>query len=119
MDHRPISYLRPLRRRWGLTQKELGFLIGAKNGGIISRVEGLKQLPNTAATLAIALIFDTAPSTLFPTFIDKIREAVHRRATDLYEELQGNPARITRAKLDFLEQILARTEPHRTAETTV
>jgi hypothetical protein len=119
MDQRPISYLRPLRRRWGLTQKELGFLIGAKNGGIISRVEGLKQLPNAAATLAIALIFDTSPSTLFPTFIATIREGVHRRATDLYEKLQGNPSRITRTKLDFLEQILSRAEPQRPPETTV
>ena len=39
-------------------------------------------------------------------------EFVLSQAKELYEELQGNPSRVTRAKLDFLEEVLARTHPH-------
>ena len=111
MDNRPISYLRPLRRRWGLSQKELAFLIGAKTATPVARIEGLKQRPSMAVGLAIELIFDTSTKALFPSFIEEIREGVHRRATDLYEELQGQRSRVTRTKLDFLEIILIRTAP--------
>jgi transcriptional regulator with XRE-family HTH domain len=119
MTHRPISYLRALRRRCGLTQKELAYLIGADTGSVISRVEGLKRLTSTGATLAIALVFNTTPSELFPTTFAEMREDVHRRVTDLYEELQGNPSATTRAKLDFLEQVLERVAKRRSSDTII
>lgn len=36
--------------------------------------------------------------------------AVLQRANELYEELQGIPSKVTRLKLDFLEQLLRRVE---------
>ena len=47
MAERLKTYLRPLRRRWGLTQRELAFLIGIKNGTVISRIEGFKESTET------------------------------------------------------------------------
>jgi hypothetical protein len=82
-------------------------------------MEGLKRLPNLAAIFTIAVIFDVAPSELYPVLLAEIREAVHRRATDLYEELQGNPSRTTPSKLDFLEEVLARVELRGSSETSV
>jgi hypothetical protein len=39
-----------------------------------------------------------------------VQQAVRRRANDLYEELQGDSSKATRAKLDFLEGVLARLD---------
>jgi DNA-binding XRE family transcriptional regulator len=116
MDTRIKSYLRPLRRRWGFTQKELAFLIGAGSAGVISRIEGFKRAPSLTATFAFVVFFDTPPMELFPELHWRAREAVLLRAYELYESLQGNPSRATRMKLDFLEEALARIEAYRLSE---
>src|SRR5438309_2050998 len=104
MDQRLISYLRPLRRRWGLTQRELAYLIGAKTGGVISRIEGFKRFPTLAATFACELIFDIPSLELFPELFLEVHEALLRRTNELYEGIQGNPSKTTHSKLDFLEE---------------
>jgi transcriptional regulator with XRE-family HTH domain len=104
------TYLRPFRRRWGLTQKELAFLIGAESQTTISRLEQLKRLPSFAAGIACLVVFDASAAEMFPGLFAEIREAVLVRAGELYEELQGNSSPATRTKLDFLEKILAQAE---------
>src|SRR5262245_51934570 len=116
MDPRLKSYLRPLRRRWGFTQREIAFLVGVKSGTVISRVEGLKRKPSLSAVLALAAIFSAGPLELFPGAYDEIRRELRERATILYEELQGNPSKTTRVKLDFLEALLARLEENSSTE---
>lgn len=108
------SYLRPVRRRWGFTQQELAFLIGHRTGKSISRIESLQQNPTMEVALACAIIFNTAPVRLFPGLVTDIRQAIIARANDLYQELQGDPSRGTKLKLDFIESLLARLEsdPH-------
>ena len=115
MAQRLKTYLRPFRRRWGLTQRELAFLIGIKNGTVISRIEGLKQAPRLSWAVACAVLFDKRALELFPGLFAEVHEDVLRRATELYEELQGNPSKTTRVKLDFLETVLARLENKRRA----
>jgi DNA-binding XRE family transcriptional regulator len=110
MAHPIKTYVRPLRRRWSLTQKELAFLLGAKSGTVVSRIEGVKRAPNVSAMLACVFVFGAAPAELFPGLLSQIHEDVSRRVNELYEALQGNPAKTTRAKLDFLETVLARLE---------
>jgi transcriptional regulator with XRE-family HTH domain len=110
MNKRVKAYLRPLRRRFGLTQRELAFLVGAKGGAVISRIERLKLEPSLARTRAFALVFDTRALELFPELFSDVRDAVRHRARELYDELQGNPSKTTRTKLDFLEEVLARLE---------
>jgi transcriptional regulator with XRE-family HTH domain len=112
MDKRLISYLRPLRRRWGLTQAELAFLIGTKTHVAISRIESLKAYPSLAEAIACSIVFDTPPLELFPELYSKVYEFVLVQADELYQKLQGDSSRVTRAKLDFLEQVLARDHPH-------
>ena len=115
MAERLKTYLRPLRRRWRLTQRELAFLIGIKSGTVISRIEGLSKAPRLSWAVACALLFDTRASELFPGLFSEVHEDVLLRATELYEQLQGNPSKTTRAKLDFLETVLARLEKQRSA----
>lgn len=112
MDHfRLISYIRPLRRRWGLTQGELAFLIGTKTPAMVSRIEAVKTYPSLAQAIACSILFDTPPSELFPELHGKVYEFLLKQAETLYEQTQGNSSRATRAKLDFLEEVLARAHP--------
>jgi DNA-binding XRE family transcriptional regulator len=115
MVQRFQSYLRPLRRRWGFTQGELAFLIGYETGKSISRIEALQQTPTLNAALSCAVIFNTAPVKLFPGALSDAEQRVFARASELYEELQGDSSKTTRIKLDFLEVLLARLESKRTA----
>ncbi|KYK46060.1 hypothetical protein A1D31_33725 [Bradyrhizobium liaoningense] len=110
MDRRLKTYLRTFRRRWGLTQTELAFLIGIKSSTLVSRFEELKRTPNLSAAFACKIIFDATLAELFPGLFDDVQEAVYLRATELYEELQGSTSKATRAKLDFLEAVLSRSE---------
>src|SRR5215471_10636199 len=110
MVQRFQTYLRPSRRRWGFTQRELAFLIGYRTGKSISRIEALKQVPNVQAALACAVIFNIAPKRLFPGTFSDVEKVVVARANQLYEELQGDPSKATRLKLDFLEKLLDRLE---------
>jgi transcriptional regulator with XRE-family HTH domain len=112
MDQRLISYVRPLRRRWGLTQAEFSFLIGTKTHAAVSRIETRKTYPTFAQAIACSIVFDTPPLELFPELHSSVYEFVQKQAAELYDKLQGNPSRVTRAKLDFLEEVLARAHPH-------
>jgi transcriptional regulator with XRE-family HTH domain len=112
MEKRRISYVRPLRRRWGLTQAEFAFLIGTRTHAAVSRIEALKAYPSLAQAIASSIVFDTPLLELFPELYGKVYEFVLKQAEELYESLQGNPSRANRAKLDLLEEVLERAHPH-------
>ncbi len=42
--------------------------------------------------------------------MSELQEAIVRRASELYEPLQGDPSKATSLKLDFLERLLERVE---------
>ena len=113
MAQRLKVYLRTLRRRSGLTQREFAFLLGLKHGAAVSRIERLQRAPSLVWARASVLVFGTRARELFPGLFSEVHEAVLRRTTELYEELQGTPSKATRAKLDFLEEVLARLDEER------
>ncbi|WP_456737463.1 MULTISPECIES: helix-turn-helix transcriptional regulator [unclassified Bradyrhizobium] len=108
MHHRHLSYVRPHRRRWGLTQQELAFLIGVKSRTAVSRIEGSKRRPSLDAVFVCMLIFNMPALELFPGLMSELRASIRARANELYEQLQGDPSNVTRLKLDFLERLLDR-----------
>ena len=103
-------YVRPYRRRWGLTQKELAYLIGAKSRSSISRIERQKREPTLTAAFIFHIVFGTQPDELFPALFAEVEDGVMARAYELYEQLQGNPSKATRVKLDLLEDMFARAQ---------
>ena len=50
---------------------------------------------------------------LFPGALSDAEQLVLARARELYDELQGDPSKAARIKLDFLEVLLARLESKR------
>jgi DNA-binding XRE family transcriptional regulator len=110
MEHKHKTYVRTHRRRWGLTQDELAFLIGVNSRSMVSRVEGLKRRPHLATAFAFWVVFGVPPFELFPELLTEVEEGVLQRSRELYDTLQGNPSKATRTKLDLLEAVFARQE---------
>jgi transcriptional regulator with XRE-family HTH domain len=107
------SHLRAYRLRWGLSQQELAFLLGRKSAGAISRLEKKLGQPNIDVVMAIFIIFGTQISDLFPGAFDGIEAAVMVRIWELYEKVQGNSSRRTKAKIELLEEAIQRFQRRR------
>ena len=63
---RPVNYLRSYRLRWGLSQKELAYLLGWDRPDVISRIEQKQRPPTLALAMACFILFDTQAAELFP-----------------------------------------------------
>lgn len=103
MKKRLDCYVRTNRLRSGLTQKELAFILGVKTRTFISYLEGRKREPKLETAFALYIVFAVEAVDLFPGLFAETDEKVIARAYDLYERLQGNASKTTRAKLSFLE----------------
>lgn len=103
-------YLKPYRRRWGLTQKELAVLLGFQNGAVVSRLERVLRHPTLETAYAVEIILGTPPAELFPGLYERVRKQVIARARTYYDELQGTPSKSTQLKLDFFEEIFTKWE---------
>ena len=103
-------YLKPYRRRWGLTQKELAILLGFQTGAVVSRLERVLRHPTLETAYAVEIILGTPPAELFPGLYGRVRKQVIARARTYYDELQGTPSKSTQLKLDFFEEIFTKWE---------
>jgi transcriptional regulator with XRE-family HTH domain len=111
MTSRLKSYLRYHRRRWGLTQRELAYLLGLKSDSAISRIERNVTQPSLTIALACQVLFDVSPLELFPGAFSQIEGAVAERAGELHERLLNGVERVTKVKHDFIGDVLARRAP--------
>jgi len=81
--------LKSHRKRSGLTQEELGFLLGLKKHSTVSRYEAGDRDPDLRTALAYKLLFDSDLRELFPGLFGEIRAEVARRARGLSEQIRG------------------------------
>lgn len=102
------SYLHTHRRQWGLSQREVAFLLGARSGSIVSRLERNERDPSLKVAFACQVIFGAAPIELFPYLFEKVEEELIRRAYELHERLKRNPSKRTDRKLALLKDALRR-----------
>jgi transcriptional regulator with XRE-family HTH domain len=110
-----ICYLKPYRRRWGLSQSEVAVLIGVQSRSVVSRIERGIREPSFRVAVACEVLFGASIGELFPHMFADVEEQVVTRAYDLYERLQGSTAPSTTWKLDFFEEMFARREQKVTA----
>jgi transcriptional regulator with XRE-family HTH domain len=105
------NYLRVYRRRWYLTQEELAFLLGYEGQPIIARLEREERAITLAVAAACQTIFGVEPRELFPTLLELREQSVVDRMHELHDRLvQSEPTRKTLAKLELLQEALARLE---------
>ena len=111
MASRIHSYLRTHRKRCGLTQDEVAFLLGCRTGTKVSRFERLARRPNLATALACEVVFGIPAHELFPRAHAEAEKEVAERALALANRLRtgsGRETRRLRQKLASLKAIVSR-----------
>jgi transcriptional regulator with XRE-family HTH domain len=89
MAPRIMSYLRTHRKRGGLTQDEMAFLLGCQSGTKISRFERLARHPNLETALACQIVFGVPAHELFPGVFAEVEKTVAERAHLLLGRLRA------------------------------
>jgi DNA-binding XRE family transcriptional regulator len=82
------NYLKAYRRKCGLSQRELGLLVGYANENQVCRHEASKATPPLLIALAYEFIFDTPVSTLFVGFRSAVAHAVHTNVEEFMRDLE-------------------------------
>ena len=86
------NYLRTHRRRLGLSQEDVAFLLGVKSGETTSRHEKFARVPSLETALAYEAILKQPLSELFAGLYHKIERKVVERARVLNERpKRGKP----------------------------
>jgi transcriptional regulator with XRE-family HTH domain len=102
--------MRVLRRRLGLTQRELAFLVGYESDSQVSHIENGSRVPHLAEVLVLELVFGVPAVTVFPEIRQAVGHKIRARAQLLLSDLEkssisGTP-RIS-YKTAQLENVLA------------
>lgn len=94
------DYFKTQRKLYGLTQKELAYLLGYMNGEAISRIERRKREPTLRIVIAYTIIFAISPKELIPGIYQEIEKSIEKHGKDLVKLLMEN-----KEKLDPLRNI--------------
>src|SRR5437879_3691560 len=86
MSRRLDNYLRTYRKRAALSQQEMAFLLGCRDGQV-SRYERRLRYPNLKTLLAYEVIFGIPARDLFAGIFEKVEKITTRRAQLLAQKL--------------------------------
>ena len=101
--------MRLLRRRLGLTQRELAYVLGYKCDSQISHMENGTRTPQLAEVLMIEFVFGIAAATIFPKIRSTVGAQINRRVRRIMTNLQESEFNHPRMsyKAAQLERVLA------------
>jgi transcriptional regulator with XRE-family HTH domain len=106
MSRKLQNYLRTYRKRSGLSQKELSFLLGVKSSEKVCRYEKFQQVPNLQTALALQVIFGVPVAELFAGIYEQAEKETSKRARILMHKMQDDAAdRAASRKTDILRAI--------------
>ena len=86
------NYLKAHRRKRGLSQRELGLLVGYMNEAPVRRHESSKTTPPLLTALAYEFIFETPVSAIFAGFQSAVAHAVHTNVEEFKRDLERRAA---------------------------
>jgi transcriptional regulator with XRE-family HTH domain len=106
-SNRIENYLKTHRKKSGLTQQEVAFLLGCDNAAQVSRCEKRRRLPPLETALACEAIFGVPIAELFAGMRKGVGKIIEKRRLELRTEAQmknsqGSAAQITAHKLRWL-----------------
>lgn len=97
------NYLRTYRKRSGLTQNEVGYLLGCVNGSQVSRYEHHRRIPNLETALTYEAIFRAPVRDLFAGLFGEVERKMLKRMGRLGRKLLAKPETpLVNAKLEAL-----------------
>jgi DNA-binding XRE family transcriptional regulator len=87
------NYLRSHRRKSGLSQRELGQIVGFITGFPVSRHERSATIPALLIALSYGAVFRVPISDLFPGLYITVDASIEEQLANLEEELQQSTAK--------------------------
>jgi transcriptional regulator with XRE-family HTH domain len=106
------NYLRSNRKRLGLSQDEVAFLLGTQSGGKVCRYERFAREPSLATAMACEAIFQKPVRELFAGLSEEVEKEVAGRAKAIaYRTDYRKPTRGNTRKLQTLTGIANRSKP--------
>lgn len=106
------SYLRTYRKRSGLSQVEVAFLLGSSSGANISRYERLSIQPKLETALAYEAIFQIPVRDLFAGLYQKVEREIMERLRLLTEKVSDAKLNhVTAHKLTVLRSLCQALTP--------
>lgn len=110
MSRRLPNYLRTYRKRMGLTQFEVSFLMGRKGGSKLCRYENRRCVPNAYSLFALEVILGTPVEELFAGAYETVEGEIVERIRHLIRVLEEKPScsPVTAYKLKTLRAAEAR-----------
>ncbi len=112
------NYLRSHRRKSGLTQRQLGQLLGYQNEVQISRHERSEAVPLLVSAFGYQVIFRVSIPALFPGVYEDVRELIEERLGQLEMSLQRRNVRGREAEAIAQTLMWMMERRERDAETT-
>ena len=111
--HKLENYLRAYRKRSGLTQREVAFLLGCENGAQVSRYEKRRRVPPLRMALACEAVFGVPAAELFGGMREGVGKVIGKRLMELRSRLQAkNSAGIKKSEVRLTEQKLRWLDAH-------
>jgi transcriptional regulator with XRE-family HTH domain len=103
MSHKLPNYLKTYRKRAGLTQDEMAFLLGCKSGAKVSRYEQFKRRPSLETVFAYQTILQVPANELFAGIFQEAQRETNKRVESLKKKLsQAEPTPLVARKLEML-----------------
>ena len=101
------NYLRTYRKRAGLSQAEVAFLLGCHSGAKVSRYEHAARRPNLETIVAYEVILHTALRDLFAGLYRDVEKRTQKRAGILIRNLESaqHPDPRVRQKIAILRAL--------------
>jgi len=85
------NYLKLHRRRTGLTQGEIAYLLGFDNKGVVSRYEKRTRIPPLQTAIACEAVFGVPISELFAGMREDAKKDIQKRLLELRSRLRQAP----------------------------
>lgn len=109
MTDRLTNYLRTHRKKTGLSQRDLGRILGYQDEGPISRHERFHAQPPLLIALGYEIVFRIPISEIFAGLRDAVEQDIEERLSELERGLQetsgkGRHATGTARKLEWLSE---------------
>ena len=103
-------YLHTLRKRAGLSQRELAFLLRISSG-MLSKLERLERPPTVSVVIAAGIVFGVPVREVFPSLYDQVEAKVMQQASILYERLETENDTKSKEKCLLLLNMIQRVPP--------
>jgi transcriptional regulator with XRE-family HTH domain len=103
-------YLHTFRKRSGLSQRELAFLLRTSSA-MLSKLERLERRPTASVVIGAEIIFGASSYDVFPSFYEQVEAKVMQQAAILYERLETRRNEKSKEKCRLLLDMIQRVPP--------